>query len=270
MNRTRLSAAVMLTFFCLYGCGGPDEETLSYIRKLEERIAELSAIEKAAKKEITAQRVVAKEFRLADDSGQIIGFFRVADYGPEISMSYKGHKLSLAVTETQPEDLPASGLQFRDLGSLEEALKGPYVSAQLNFSAGDRSRAFEGGGPYSDVSIGTSGIYMSEQGDEVGIRTAQINPAALQLVAQGRAIGLSASHEGTSLALSYIAAPRAAIEMDEQCNPSITLWDDNGKPRAALGCTSLEIIRTGETTVRAESSLVLFDKEGKVLYQLPP
>ena len=42
-----------------------------------------------------------------------------------------------------------------------------------------------------------------------------------------------------------------------------------GRSRAELGATSLEVTRTGTVEKRAESSLVLFDKEGKVLWEAP-
>ena len=41
------------------------------------------------------------------------------------------------------------------------------------------------------------------------------------------------------------------------------------KPRAVLGSTSLELIKTGTIEKRPESSLVLFDKDGKVIWQTP-
>ncbi len=49
----------------------------------------------------------------------------------------------------------------------------------------------------------------------------------------------------------------------------IELRDPNGKSRAVLGSASLETTHTGAVTKRAESSLVLFDKQGKVLWKAP-
>ena len=51
--------------------------------------------------------------------------------------------------------------------------------------------------------------------------------------------------------------------------PSLKLRDENGIIRAALGSTELQVISTGETTHRPPSSLVLFDKEGKVIWEAP-
>ena len=51
--------------------------------------------------------------------------------------------------------------------------------------------------------------------------------------------------------------------------PRVALNDADGVLRAVLGSTSLETIQTGAVTKRAPSSLVLFDKEGKVIFQAP-
>ena len=50
---------------------------------------------------------------------------------------------------------------------------------------------------------------------------------------------------------------------------SLNLYDNDGKLRAALGSTDLQTTRTGETHQRQPSSLVLFDKDGKVLWSAP-
>lgn len=52
--------------------------------------------------------------------------------------------------------------------------------------------------------------------------------------------------------------------------PVLVLHDDEkGKMRAALGAISTEGTRTGTVEKRPESSLVLFDKDGKVLWKAP-
>ena len=62
---------------------------------------------------------------------------------------------------------------------------------------------------------------------------------------------------------------RAHLGLNEQGNAALTLWDKNKKSRAVLGATSLQTIKTEEVTMRPESSLVLFDKDGKVMWQAP-
>jgi hypothetical protein len=52
--------------------------------------------------------------------------------------------------------------------------------------------------------------------------------------------------------------------------PSVNLLDNHEKTRAVLGSVDLRTIKTGATERTAESSLVLFDKQGKVIFQAPP
>ena len=51
--------------------------------------------------------------------------------------------------------------------------------------------------------------------------------------------------------------------------PVVTLLDEKGQFRAQLGCASLEITKTGSVENRPESSLILFDKVGKVIWKAP-
>ena len=51
--------------------------------------------------------------------------------------------------------------------------------------------------------------------------------------------------------------------------PGLVLYDSNDSPRAVLGSYGIETIKTGEETRLPESSLVLFDKDGKVIWQAP-
>lgn len=50
---------------------------------------------------------------------------------------------------------------------------------------------------------------------------------------------------------------------------SLSVLDKDGKLRASFGSTGLETVKTGATEQTAESSLVLFDKKGKVLFRAP-
>ncbi len=62
----------------------------------------------------------------------------------------------------------------------------------------------------------------------------------------------------------------AALGLKSDGTSALALRDKDGKGRAVLGTTELETIRTGESGKTAESSLVLFDKDGKGLWQAPP
>ncbi len=55
----------------------------------------------------------------------------------------------------------------------------------------------------------------------------------------------------------------------EHSSPQLLFQDKDGTMRAALGCVSLEETDSGATIQRAPSSLLLFDKEGKVIFKAP-
>lgn len=58
--------------------------------------------------------------------------------------------------------------------------------------------------------------------------------------------------------------PRIKIGMLSDSMPAITLYDEKFKPRATLGRVELKSTSTG--AVRSEYSLVLFDKDGEVIW----
>jgi hypothetical protein len=62
---------------------------------------------------------------------------------------------------------------------------------------------------------------------------------------------------------------QAALDVDKDGNPYLDLFDNDGKLRAALGATDLEIVRTGASEKTAPSSLTLFDKKGKLIWRTP-
>jgi hypothetical protein len=50
---------------------------------------------------------------------------------------------------------------------------------------------------------------------------------------------------------------------------AVKISDEKGKTRAILGAVDLQVMATGETQKRPESSIVLFGKDGKVIYSAP-
>lgn len=65
-------------------------------------------------------------------------------------------------------------------------------------------------------------------------------------------------------------ANRAILELrNDPSGAAVSLWDDLDTTRAILGNTSLVTTRTGSVEKRPLSSLVLFDKDGKVLWNAP-
>jgi hypothetical protein len=62
---------------------------------------------------------------------------------------------------------------------------------------------------------------------------------------------------------------RASINLSPDGSPGLELLDQEGNMRAVLGSTSIVTARTGSVDQRPESSLVLFDKNWKILWKAP-
>ncbi len=60
---------------------------------------------------------------------------------------------------------------------------------------------------------------------------------------------------------------RAVMYLQSDGSPAVSLADKDGQQRAVLGCTVPET--AGSAEVRPESSLVLLDKEGMVMWGAP-
>lgn len=62
---------------------------------------------------------------------------------------------------------------------------------------------------------------------------------------------------------------RAGLGLLPDGGPRLELSDEKSQTRAAVGVTDLEATATGEARRTAESSVVLFDREGKVIWRAP-
>jgi hypothetical protein len=62
---------------------------------------------------------------------------------------------------------------------------------------------------------------------------------------------------------------RAGVRIETMKQVGLSIRDEIGVERVALGTAELENTTTGTTTKRAPSSLVLFNKEGKVFWSTP-
>ncbi len=74
------------------------------------------------------------------------------------------------------------------------------------------------------------------------------------------------SHSGAELSLGR---GRIRVGFDEDGGAGIGLHDREGRPRAVLGSMGIESPTTGTVEERAESSLVLFDADDRVLWKAP-
>lgn len=75
--------------------------------------------------------------------------------------------------------------------------------------------------------------------------------------------------EGDSLTLTGSSILARAELSVESGRPVFKLYDENNIVRAALGAVEIEVIRTGELRDRTESSLILFDNDGEVIWSAP-
>jgi hypothetical protein len=61
----------------------------------------------------------------------------------------------------------------------------------------------------------------------------------------------------------------AKLEVSSGGQVALTLRDEQFKDRAVVGSVALQQTKTGSTEARPPSSLVLFDKEGRVIWKVP-
>jgi hypothetical protein len=62
---------------------------------------------------------------------------------------------------------------------------------------------------------------------------------------------------------------RLVLAVDKE-GPSVSLWDESGsRQHAVLGYTPLETVQTGAVEQRSPSSLVVFGKDGQVIWKVP-
>lgn len=63
---------------------------------------------------------------------------------------------------------------------------------------------------------------------------------------------------------------RASLRLADDGEPALRLSDPSGRVRATVGTSQLEGVDSGATETTAPSSVVLFDRNGKVLWRAPP
>ncbi|MFQ5918328.1 MAG: hypothetical protein ACE5I0_11010 [Candidatus Binatia bacterium] len=155
---------------------------------------------------------------------------------------------------TMRTELGPRTLKFFDENGQERS---SFNDSGLYFYGGKRNFTF------NVLSLGGLGatILLKNGGDTLMMRPNYISLGA----AKGPLMIL------TSEDLRVVHNGKSYIELiaDTSRGSSLNLMDQKGKTRAVLGSTSLETTRTGTVTKKAEPSLVLFDKEGKVLWSAP-
>jgi hypothetical protein len=119
---------------------------------------------------------------------------------------------------------------------------------------------------------GNPSLMFSDAAGEVRVHLTLLdgNPSLSFSDAAGKSRVELSVFEGHPHLVFYDAAGKVRADLSVfDGNPSLELSDKAGVSRAVLGATSLNTIKTGEVTTRPESSLVLFDKDGKVMWIAP-
>ncbi len=186
----------------------------------------------AAASKSRTKLVEATEFRLVDQKGTVRASLAVGRGGATISLNNgAGHpRAALVVGE--------DGAPRLDLLDRTDSSR---ASLRL---AGDGS-----------PELSLSGAPKIELSDEPGKPR-----ASLAILADGEAaLSLAGSSE----------KPRARVAVRSDGCPTLKLLDDDGSIRASLGCTALKEAGTGASADTEASSLVLFDRRGRVVYKAP-
>lgn len=80
---------------------------------------------------------------------------------------------------------------------------------------------------------------------------------------------LGGTSVGTGLLLSDRSGAKRVSLAARDDGPNLDFYDANGVGRLTLGSAKLEERQLGEAIVRSSSSMLLFDKEGKVIWSAP-
>jgi len=111
---------------------------------------------------------------------------------------------------------------------------------------------------------------LNEKGQKLAALEAGEDGSRLTLLDENpkASVDLGAKGGVAELVLYDEDGPRAELTLTED-GPELTLRDENDQTRAALGWCSTVRKVDGVVETHPESSLVLFDKDGKVLKELP-
>ena len=181
-------------------------------------------------------------------------------------------------TGKQRAKIAERGLEFTDANGKQRAYLnvGEIVSNLTFFYGGGHLATF--GVCYNEMKlIDFSCPYSAElvlNGSEGTLRINAGNPPSQNGFKSQPSLSISSNKgghihlEGNNIDLYDGSVRRIGLSADTE-GASINLLDKNRRTRATLGSTSLTGIKTGTVTTTTESSLVLFDKSGKVIWRTP-
>ena len=141
-----------------------------------------------------------------------------------------------------------------------------------SFHLVDRNGSLRGG--LTILDDGTAGLVLTNNNARAAIKLI-INPNGKSSVTlydntgQGRALFAVESDGTPNLHLQSGAKSSAALSFSSDGNPSLSFLDKDGKLRAALGSVDFDAARTSQMGKRPVSSLILFDKDERIVWEAP-
>jgi hypothetical protein len=206
-----------------------------------------------------------------DKEGRIVGHFGVlagrdgTDTG-HLRLSDKAEKTSILIL---PTGLNAFGLHaFGDDGLVSLGASGLSVSGGVEGKPGRSSSSYQASGVSISGPNGTSSASL-----RVLVPKDTPDFAMLRLSGKGAVGGASLTSDSdgsSSLSLRPTTIESGiSLRVESGEAPSLRLADDTGQTRAVLGGSELIIERTGLVQKLPTSSLVLFGKDGKVIWKAP-
>ena len=197
--------------------------------------------------------VIARRFVLIDSEGQTRATLENTHYGAELALT-SPHTKTVAILDVNDPRTTISGPSH----SFPQWFEAGGASLWLHVPRGKKQLL----GPSVSVSADSQG----EVGfDLEGAKTGRIIARAYDL---GTTLELSAPASATPYdgAQVTVFGEKSRVTL---AGDSVNIADSNGNSSATLGATELVTKATGARGITAPSSLTLFDKKGRVIWQAP-
>lgn len=210
----------------------------------------------------------AQSFTLLDSTGHLQARLGMLAGGAALQL-FDQNGQGRAALSVRPDGTPLLSLaDGTGKGGATLAVGADRETALLLRDPDGKVRATLGLGPH-----GVGLVFTDRQGvSRVGIDVPGDDAARLVLQDGAgmtrAALAIDKAGAPTLRVLDQAGQPRAVLASTD-LGPTLTLYDPNGAPRALVGPVQLKDSRGAAVVRRATSSVVLFDQDGKVLWQAP-